>query len=231
MKVAVASMGNVPEALVGTRFGTCSQFLVFEPDSLDYLVLSVPPRREAPQQVSLTAIRALASQGVTTVITGQIKDICRHTLEELGIEVIDGVERMTVREAVELYRATNLRTPELRKGSITRIAVAARGEGLDALLEVPMESCTSFIVVDPTSGEWQTVEVKPSGAGREANLETMRAIVGSGAGVLITPRIHASCCAALQALAVSVYIAPQGISVREAIERYEAGQLPESAGF
>jgi hypothetical protein len=33
---------------------------------------------------------------------------------------------------------------------------------------------------------------------------------------------------ALQALAVSVYIAPQGITVREAIDLYESGQLQET---
>jgi len=53
--------------------------------------------------------------------------------------------------------------------------------------------------------------------------------VRSGASVLITPQIHPECCAALQALAVAVVIAPQGITVREAIERYEGGQLQESS--
>jgi predicted Fe-Mo cluster-binding NifX family protein len=228
MKVAVASMGTVPEALVGIRFGMCSQFLIFDLDTMEYVVLRVPPRAEAPDQVSLGAIRVLAGQGVAAVITGQIKDICRQTLEGLGIEVIDGVERMTVREAVELYRATGLRTPELRAGPLSHIAVVARGEGLEARLEVPMEKCTSFIVVDPATNEWHTVDVPAEGPAHEVNLEAIRAIVRSGAGVLITPRIHPECCAALQALAVAVVIAPEGLTVREAIQRYEAGELVES---
>ncbi len=229
MKVAVASMGTVPEALVGIRFGMCSQFLVFDLDTMEYIVLRVPPGQETPGQVSLTAIRALAGQGVSAVITGHIKDICRQTLEGLGIEVIDGVERMTVREAVELYRATGLRTAELREGTLSRIAVVAHGEGLDARLKVPMERCTSFIVVDPATNEWQTVEVPAHGPVQEVNLEAIRAIVRSGAGVLITPRIHPECCMALQALAVAVVIAPEGLTVREALERYEAGELEESS--
>ena len=49
MKVAVASMGTVPEAWVGIKFGICSQFLVFDLDTMEYVVLGVPPRRESTE--------------------------------------------------------------------------------------------------------------------------------------------------------------------------------------
>jgi predicted Fe-Mo cluster-binding NifX family protein len=227
MKVAVASMGTVPEALVGIRFGMCSQFLVFDLETMEYVVLSVPPQERRPEHVSLTAIRAVASQGVSVVITGNIKDICRQTLLNLGIDVIDGVEGMTVQEAIDRYRLTGLQMPEARKGFITRVAVVTSGEGLDARLEDPLGVCSSFVVVDPTTKEAQTVRVTPSGSAREVNLSGIRAVLDSGAGVLITPAIHLECCMALQALAVAVYQAPAGITVREAVERYESGQLEE----
>ena len=225
MKVAVASMGTVPEALVGIRFGMCSQFLVFDLETMEYVVLSVPPQERSPEQVSLTAIRAVAGHGVSAVITGHIKDVCRQTLLNLGIEVIDGVEGMTVREAIDRYRLTGLQTPEARKGFIRRVAVVTSGEGLDARLEDPLGVCSSFVVVDPTTKEAQTIRVPPSGPAREVNLSGIRAVVNSGAGVLITPAIHPECCMALQALAVAVYQAPAGITVGEAVERYESGQL------
>lgn len=69
--------------------------------------------------MSLTAIRAVAGQGVSAVITGRIKEICRQTMLNLGIEVIDGVEGMTVREAIERYKAAGLEALESRKGLIT----------------------------------------------------------------------------------------------------------------
>jgi len=84
MKVAVASMGTVPEALVGIRFGMCSQFLVFDLEAMEYVVLSVPPHERHPEGVSLAAIRAVAGQGVSAVITGDIKEICCETLQNLG---------------------------------------------------------------------------------------------------------------------------------------------------
>jgi predicted Fe-Mo cluster-binding NifX family protein len=227
MKVAVASMGTVPEALVGIRFGICSQFLVFDVDTMEYVVVSVPARQEDRDRVSLAAIRAVAMQGVSVLVTGHIKEVCRETLFNLGIDVIDGVEGMTVQEAIDRYRATGLQTPESRRGFVNRVAVVSSGEGLDACLEVPLSICTSFIVVDPATNEWEVIRTEPNGPSREVSLNAVRTIVRSGAGVLITPQIHPECCMALQALAVAIYIAPEGITVREAIGQYEGGLLEE----
>ena len=228
MKVAVASMGTVPEAWVGIRFGMCSQFLVFDLDTMDYVVVSVPPRSEDRDRVSLAAIRAVAKQDVSAIITGNIKEICCQTFQDLGIDVIDGVEGMTVQEAIEHYKATGLQTPESRKGILTRVAIASRGEGLDAPLEVRFGDCSSFVLVDPTTMEWKIVRVESKEPGQKVNREAIRAVARSGAVVLITPEIHPECCMVLQALAIAVYLAPEGVTVREALELYEAGELEPS---
>jgi predicted Fe-Mo cluster-binding NifX family protein len=228
MKVAVASMGTVPEAWVGIKFGMCSQFLVFDLDTMEYVVISVPPHREDADRVSLTAIRAVAEQGVSAVITGDIKPICRRTLLDLGIDVIDGVEGMAVAEAIERYKVTGLKAPEERKGLVARVAVVSKGAGgLDAPLQV-FSICTAFVVVDPKTKEWDRVQVESGEPEKKVHLEAIRAVARSGATVLITPQIRPECCMALQALAIEVYTAPEGITVREAIERYEAGELEPS---
>ncbi|MDY6874777.1 MAG: NifB/NifX family molybdenum-iron cluster-binding protein [Chloroflexota bacterium] len=228
MKVAVASMGTVPEAWVGIQFGMCSQFLVFDLDTMEYVLVSVPPHLESPERVSLAAIRAVAKQDVSAVITGHIKDICRQTLLNLGIEVLDGVEGMTVREAIEHYKATGLQTPESRKGIPIHIAVASHGEGLKAPLEIRFGICSSFVVVDPTTMRWKVIRVEPNGPAQKVSRNAIRAVAKSGATVLITPQIHPECCMVLRALAIAVYLAPEGITVREAIERYEGGELEPS---
>lgn len=228
MKVAVASMGTVPEAWVGIKFGICSQFLVFDLDTMEYVVLSVPLRREGTEQVSLTAIRAVANQDISAVITGDIKPACRQTLLDLGIDVIDGVEGMTVAEAIERYKVTGLQAPEERKGLLTRIAVVSQGEGgLDAPLET-FGTCSAFVVVDPRTKDWIKIRLEPGEPGEKIHTEAIRAVAHSGATVLITPQIRPECCMALQALAIEVYIAPEGITVQKAIELYEAGELEPS---
>jgi predicted Fe-Mo cluster-binding NifX family protein len=227
MKVAVASLGTVPDALVGTRFGTCSQFLVFDLDTMSYVVVSVSPHQEPSEHVSLEAIRAVAKQDVSAVITGQIKDTCRRTLEELGIDVVAGVQGMTIAEAVERFKATRLAAPESRQGPITRVAVVADGEGLEARLPSQFGTCTSFTIVDPRTMRWETVRVAHDEHAHKVNVEGVRVVVRSGAAIVITSRIDPSCCMALQALAVAAYLAPGGITVRDAIERYERGELEE----
>jgi len=133
---------------VGIRFGMCSQFLVFDLDTLEYLVLSVPPHQETPEQVSLTAISGAGRAGCLYSDHRPDQECLPPDAGGPGYRVIDGVEKMTVHEAIELYRAPGCRSA-LRRGTVARIAVVARGEGLDARLEVPMERCTSFIVVIP----------------------------------------------------------------------------------
>jgi predicted Fe-Mo cluster-binding NifX family protein len=227
MKVAVASMGTVPEAWVGTKFGKCCQFLVFDLDTMEYVVVSVPPHPEG--QVSLAAIRAVAEQGVAAVITGEIRNICRQTLLDLGIDVVDGVEGMTVGEAIDRYLVTGLQAIEERKGFSTRIAAVSFGQGgLDASLAADPDACTSFVVVDPKTNEWSLVQAEPGDSVQETHMATIRAVARSGATVLITPQVRPECCVALQALAIDVYVADAGLTVREAIARFEAGQLEQA---
>ena len=57
MKVAVASLGTVPEAWVGIRFGMCSQFLVFDVDTMEYIVVSVPPHQEESERLFREKLR------------------------------------------------------------------------------------------------------------------------------------------------------------------------------
>ncbi|MCP4538270.1 MAG: hypothetical protein GY832_14110 [Chloroflexi bacterium] len=228
MKVAVASMGTVPEAWVGIRFGICSQFLIFDTDTMEYIVVSIPARQEESDQVSLAAIQAVAKQDVSTIITGDIKPVCCQALQTMGIEVIDGVQGMTVQQAIEHYKATGLQTPESRKGILTRVAVASHGEGLDAPLQVrsgECSTCSSFIVVEPATMEWEAVHVEPDGPAQTMNKKAIRAIAQSGAAAIITPEIHPECCMVLRVLAIEAYIAPMDITVREAIKLYEAGEL------
>jgi len=228
MRIAVASMGSSPQALVGVRFGMCSQFLVFDTETQEYVVTSVPPRAEARDQVSLAAIRAVAQQGIAVIITGQIKDVCRQTILSLGIDVIDGVTGMTVEEAIHRYRTTGMPSADTRRGFVTKVAIVAEGEGMEAVLAPPLHLCTSFIVVDPETNSWERVDIPEDGPPHEVNLKAIRTVVKSGACAVINPEIHPECCMALQALAVSVYTAPAGIAVREALARYERGELEET---
>jgi len=193
-------------------------------DAFENSVESVEPRQDPSKHLSLEAIRTVAKQDVFVVITGNIKDACRSTLQELGIDAISGVQGMTVIEAVERCKANCLATPESRQWELTKIAVAAAGEGLEGRLQTGLDACESFTIVDPQTKQWHTLRVVHDTRAHKVNIEGVRASIQSGAAVVITSQLNASCRLALAARAVSAYLAPAGTTVREAIALYERGE-------
>lgn len=225
MKIAVSSMGTSLDAWAGVPFGLCSQFIIVDSESWESVIVSVPPDEIDPSKVSLYAIRALANHGVQAVVTGQIKEICRQTMFSLGMEVIDGIERLTVREAVELYASQGAEAVRAYQPTPVKIAVASHGADLDAPLSEKDEPCTSFVIVDPQSWAFEVVEVKAGDTLEQTSVNAVRAAARSGATVVITPQIRPACCTALRALAISVALAEPGMTVRQAVEGYEQDKL------
>lgn len=229
MKIAVSSQGTSLDAWAGVSFGLCSQFLVVDTETMDYIVVSVPQDQIDPSRVSLAAIRAVANQGVQTVITGYIKDICRQAMLNLGIEVIDGIERVTVREAVERYVAKGPEEVRAYQPPPAKIAVASHGDDLDARLEAKGEPCTSFVLVDPQTMEFEVVRVEQADSTARASVNAVRAAAKSGATTVITPEIRPECCSALRALSINVALADEKLTVREAVQAYLRGDLSTPA--
>lgn len=229
MRVAVSSSGTSLDAWIAGPFGACSQFLVVDTETMEYMTLSVPAEQLDSNKVSLPAIRALAQQGVEVVITGQIKEICRQTMDSLGMEVIDGAQGITARDAVALYISGGPQAVADYAPGPSKIAVASHGDGLEATLSPKGEACTSFVLVDPETMEWEVVRVKPADTPERASVNAVRAAARSGATVVITPEIRPVCCEALRALAVAVALADEKLTVREAVEAYRRGELTTPA--
>ena len=225
MKIAVSSLGTSLDAWAGGSFGSCSQFLVIDTETMDFVVVSVPPEQLDSSKVSLAAIRALAHQEVEVIVTGHIKDICRQAMINLGIEVIDGVEGITVRDAVSLYVSSGPEAIAGHKPSPVKIAVASHGNSLDAMLSPKGEVCTSFVLVDPQTMDFEVVQVEPADSPERASVNAVRAAAGNGASVVVTPEIRPACCTALRALAIQVVLADENLAVCEAVEAYRRGEL------
>lgn len=229
MKIAVASLGTSLDAWTGIPFGVCTRFLVVDTETMDFVVVSVPQDELEPSRVSLAAIRALVKQDAGCVMVGHIKDLCRQALANLGIEVIDGVEGITVREAIELYATGGAKSVKSFERPQVKIAVASHGDNLDATLSQQGEPCTSFVLVDPESWDFQVVRVESADSPTQASVNAVRAAARSGATVVITPEIRPACCTALSALAITVALADQDLTVREAVQAYQRGELASPA--
>lgn len=228
MQIAVSSKGTSLDAWAGGPFGLCTQFLVVDTETMDYVVVSVPPEQLDASQVSVPAIRGIAAQGAEVVITGIIKDVCRQAMETLGMEVVSGIERMTVRQAIEMYTAHGQKALAQYRPPPAKIAVASHGDDLEATLSHKGEPCTSFVLVEPCpDGDWtfQVVRVAPADSLERASVNAVRAAAQSGATVVLTPEIRPACCTALRTLAITVALADPELTVREAVAKYLAGEL------
>jgi predicted Fe-Mo cluster-binding NifX family protein len=225
MKIAVPSRGSSLDAWAGGAFDACAQFLVVDTETMEYVVVSVPVQELDVSAVSLPAIRALAEQGVEVVLAGTIEALCRRAMVNLGIEVVDGIEGLTVRDAVSLYTSAGPEGIDDYTPSPPKIAVASHGTDLDATLSPRGEVCTSFVLVDPQTMHFQVVQVEPADAPERASVHAVRAAAKSGATVVITPEIRPACCIALRSLAIQVVLADEGLVVREAVEAYGRGEL------
>jgi predicted Fe-Mo cluster-binding NifX family protein len=223
--IAVSSQGTSLDAWAGGPFGLCTQFLVVDAETTEYVVVSVPPSQLDASQVSLPAIRAISAQGAQVVLTGRVKGACRQAMEALGMAVVSGIERMTVRQAVEMYATSGQEALAQYQPLPSKIAVASHGKDLEATLSQEGEPCTSFVLVDPQSWTFEVVRVAPADSLERASVNAVRAAARSGATVVITPEIRPACCTALGALAIDVALADPTLTVREAVTKYLAGEL------
>jgi predicted Fe-Mo cluster-binding NifX family protein len=226
MRIAVGTTGDNLDAWVTSEFGWCPRFVVVDTDSMAYFIVT-QPAVESYEEASLAAIRTLAQHDVGTVIVAKAQDRCRMVMQELGVDVIEGVEGLTVRQAVERFVSEALYTSEGRKAKV-KMAVASDGDDLDAPVGTSLGMCSRFLVVDPDSLEHTVVEVTPKASPEDVSVDAIRAVVKGGATVVITPNVQPRCCRILFQMGLDVAICEPDVSVRQAIDRFKAGDL-ESA--
>lgn len=227
MKVAVGSLGSSLDAWVGGRFGYCPQFIIVDTDTMDHVVVPMPAamsEREASQR----AIRIVAQNGADALIVEKAMPACCEVMTALGIEIIEGVRGLSVRQAVQRFQSGQLSSPEERQGESHRIAVAALGSGLEAAVGTRFGQVHQFVIVDPATMSTDILPVQPVNAGKHLRLATIRSLVERGVNLVATPSIAPECCQALWSLAVDVVLVEPKGTVGDIIAAYKEGTLGEA---
>jgi predicted Fe-Mo cluster-binding NifX family protein len=152
-------------------------------------------------------------------------------MQSLGMKVVSDIPRMTVRRAILRYAVRQEAEPVDVAPAAEMIAVSSHGTSLDSPLAAGTEPCTSFLLVDASTMQYRRVEVEAALSTQEGSLHPLRAAVRAGATVVITTNMSPMCCAAARALAVSVVLAEEHLSVRQAVQSYLAGQLQAAQSF
>jgi len=107
MKIVVSATEPNLEAQVDPRFGRSSCFLLVNPESMEYEVLSNDQNLQAAHGAGIQAAALVASHRPAAVLTGNCGPKAFQTLQAAGISVVVGVEG-TVRDAVQTYQAGKL---------------------------------------------------------------------------------------------------------------------------
>jgi len=107
MKIAVTSTGPNLDDSMDMRFGRCAYFLVVETDSMDVEAIQ-NPNIAVGGGAGIQSAQMMADRDVKAILTGNCGPNAYQTFNAAGVEVITGATG-TVREAVEQYKAGNLR--------------------------------------------------------------------------------------------------------------------------
>lgn len=105
-----------------------------------------------------------------------------------------------------------------------KICVTASNSGLGAPVDPHFGRCGYFMLVDPGSMEFESIENRQVSASGGAGVQAAQQVIGKGIDVLITGSVGPNAFSLLLSEGVEIKTFSAG-SVLEAIEAYRAGTL------
>jgi predicted Fe-Mo cluster-binding NifX family protein len=117
----------------------------------------------------------------------------------------------------------------MRGGKTMKIAISSMGKDLDAQIDPRFGRCQYFVLVDPETLAFETVENESLMTSGGAGIQAAQLVVRKGTNTLITGNLGPNAASALSAAGVRVYLVSGG-TVREGLSRYHSGTLQEGSG-
>ena len=106
-----------------------------------------------------------------------------------------------------------------------RVAVTSQGPDLTSQVDPRFGRAKSFVVVDTETDEFSAHDnTQNMNAAQGAGIQAGRTVVDLGVAAVITGNVGPKAFATLQAGNVKIYLGASG-SVKEAVEKFKAGQL------
>ncbi len=106
MRIGISSTGKDLDSIVDQRLGRCSYFIIADPETMEFEVIS-NENAMASGGAGVQTAQMLAHAGVDAVITGNAGPNAFQTLQAAGVKVITGASG-TVKEAIEKYKKGEL---------------------------------------------------------------------------------------------------------------------------
>jgi len=104
-QIAVSCEEPTLDSVVDPRFGRADGFLIVDPETLQYRYAENGAAQARAQGAGIAAAETVVRAGATVVLTGYVGPKAFTALAAAGVQVGQNLENLTVREAVERYKA------------------------------------------------------------------------------------------------------------------------------
>ena len=108
-----------------------------------------------------------------------------------------------------------------------RIAISATGPDLDAQVDPRFGRCQYFVIVEPDTMQFESVENSSAMASGGAGISAAQRIVGKGVEAVLTGNCGPNAYQVLSPAGIKVIVGVSG-KVRDAIQAYKSGSLEGS---
>lgn len=103
-KIAITCEGPSLDDAVDPRFGRAAGFLIVDPDTMETEYRDNGAAQTMPRGAGIQAAETVAAGGVKTLLTGYVGPKAFQALSAAGVAIIQDIENMTAREAVEKFK-------------------------------------------------------------------------------------------------------------------------------
>ena len=88
MKIAVTSTGKDLSSNVDSRFGRAANFIIVNPENMDYEVVENAQNLDLPQGAGIQAGKTIVDSGATVLITGFCGPKAFKVLQKGGVRIV-----------------------------------------------------------------------------------------------------------------------------------------------
>jgi predicted Fe-Mo cluster-binding NifX family protein len=104
-KIAVSCEEPSLDSRVEPRFGRAAGFLIVDPDTLEFSYVDNGSSQAMSQGAGIQAAENIFRSGAKIVLTGYVGPKAFQSLSAAGIQIGQNLENMTVRQAIEKFKA------------------------------------------------------------------------------------------------------------------------------
>jgi predicted DNA-binding protein (UPF0251 family)/predicted Fe-Mo cluster-binding NifX family protein len=173
---------------------------------------------------------AARKMGVSRQTFGRILAQARNTVAKalvqgLAMRIHGGDYRLSPEQGASEPVVKAVSAAEENRG-MNKIAVSSDGPGLDEPVDPRFGRAAGFVVVDPETMDFEYLENGAAQArGQGAGILAAETVARAGAGAVLTGFVGPKAFQALEAAGIRVAQNLEGLSVREAVKKFNDGQV------